>query len=50
MTSPTLVTALRDFVDEANRSRQVWFVATQEELAGRLWRQAGGHTDGMPHR
>ncbi|MFG2141038.1 DUF4180 domain-containing protein [Streptomyces sp. NPDC048650] len=28
--------ALRDFVREANRGSQVWFVATQEELDERL--------------
>ncbi|MBB6171639.1 hypothetical protein HNR23_001699 [Nocardiopsis mwathae] len=30
--------ALRDFVREANRGRQVWFVETQEELDERLHR------------
>jgi hypothetical protein len=30
--------ALRDFVYEANRGSQVWFVATPEELAERLRR------------
>ena len=29
-------TALRDFVREANRGRQTWFVADEAELAGRL--------------
>ena len=29
-------TALRDFVREANRGRQVWFVADEAELAARL--------------
>ena len=29
-------TALRDFVREANRGRQTWFVADAEELAARL--------------
>jgi hypothetical protein len=29
-------TALRDFVHEANRGNQLWFVATAEELDGRL--------------
>lgn len=43
-------TALRDFVGEANRSRQVWFVATREELAERLRRQADGRSARMPHR
>jgi Domain of unknown function (DUF4180) len=33
--------ALRDFVRETNRGRQLWFVATQEELAQRLEREAG---------
>jgi hypothetical protein len=28
--------ALRDFVRECNRGRQVWFVADADELAGRL--------------
>ena len=29
-------TALRDFVREANRGRQIWFVADETELAERL--------------
>jgi hypothetical protein len=31
--------ALRDFVREANRGRQIWFVATLDELAARLARE-----------
>jgi Domain of unknown function (DUF4180) len=31
-------TALRDFVAETNRGRQVWFVADENELAARLGR------------
>ena len=33
--------ALRDFVREANRGAQVWFVANREELEQRLPRDAG---------
>jgi uncharacterized protein DUF4180 len=29
-------TALRDFVYESNRGRQLWFVADEEELDARL--------------
>lgn len=32
--------AFRDFVREANRGRQIWFVATLEELAERLARES----------
>jgi hypothetical protein len=32
---------LRDFVREANRGAQVWFVANREELEKRLLRDAG---------
>jgi len=34
-------TALRDFVREANRGRQTWFVADAEELAARLGARNG---------
>ncbi len=33
---------LRDFVAESNRGRQVWFLADDNELAGRLDRLSGG--------
>jgi hypothetical protein len=35
-------TALRDFVFETNRGRQLWFVTTQEEFAERLRPRASG--------
>jgi hypothetical protein len=33
-------TALRDFVYEANRGRDLWFAATREEIDGRLLNRA----------
>jgi hypothetical protein len=33
--------AFRDFVRETNRGRQIWFVASLEELAARLAARAG---------
>jgi hypothetical protein len=36
--------ALRDFVYESNRGRQVWFATTQEELAERLARETAAST------
>ncbi len=39
--------ALRDFVHEANRGRQIWFVASLDELAHRLV-AAGGSSSEPP--
>lgn len=38
--------ALRDFISEANRGDQIWFVPTRDELAERLRRFAARRTAG----